>query len=67
MNPDVLFATHRFSDPWREAVLRRHVFSTGGEGGDKPAFGDVLKQALRVYRAHRLEVERDGVDLNRQK
>jgi len=31
--------------------------------GDKPAFEDVLNQALRVYREHRSQVEHDGVEL----
>jgi len=31
--------------------------------GDKPALEDVLKQALRMYRERRQEVERDGVEL----
>jgi len=35
--------------------------------GDKPAFEAVLKQALRLYRDHRAEVERDGVELNKEK
>lgn len=35
--------------------------------GDKPAFEDALKQALHLYRDHRSEVERDGVDLNKEK
>ena len=35
--------------------------------GDKPAFEDVLKQALRLYRDHRSEVERDGLGLNKEK
>jgi len=35
--------------------------------GDKPAFEDVLQPALRLYRDHRSEVERDGVDLNNEK
>jgi uncharacterized protein len=34
---------------------------------DKPAFEDVLKQALRMYRDHRSEVERGGVLLNQEK
>ena len=33
--------------------------------GDKPAFEDVLNQALRVYREHRSQVEHDGVELNK--
>ena len=35
--------------------------------GDKPAFEDVLKRALRLYRDHRSEVERDGLGLNKEK
>jgi len=35
--------------------------------GDKPAFEEALKQALRLYRDHRAEVERDGVDLSKEK
>jgi uncharacterized protein YyaL (SSP411 family) len=35
--------------------------------GDKPAFEDVLKQALRMIRQHRTEVGRDGVDLIKEK
>jgi len=35
--------------------------------GDKPAFEDVLQQAVRLYRDHHFEVERDGVDLNKEK
>ena len=34
--------------------------------GDKPAFEDVLQPALRLYRDHSSEVERDGVDLNKK-
>lgn len=35
--------------------------------GGKPAFEGALKQALRLYREHRSEVERDGIDLNKEK
>jgi len=35
--------------------------------GDKPAFEDALKQALRMYRERRAEVERDGVELNKER
>jgi uncharacterized protein len=35
--------------------------------GDKPAFEVALKQALRRYRDHRPEVERDGVELKEEK
>ena len=35
--------------------------------GDKPAFEDGLKQALRMYREHRSQVERDGVELNKER
>ena len=34
---------------------------------DKPAFEDVLKQALQMDREHRSEIEGDGVDLNKEK
>jgi uncharacterized protein YyaL (SSP411 family) len=34
---------------------------------DKPGFEEVLQQALRLYRDHRAEVERDGVDLSKEK
>jgi uncharacterized protein YyaL (SSP411 family) len=34
--------------------------------GDKPAFEDALKQALRMYREHRSQVERAGVKLNKE-
>jgi uncharacterized protein YyaL (SSP411 family) len=35
--------------------------------GDKPAFEDALKQALRMYREHRSQVERDGIELNKER
>jgi uncharacterized protein len=35
--------------------------------GDKPAFEDALKEALRMYRDHRSEVDRDGVELKEEK
>jgi uncharacterized protein len=35
--------------------------------GNKPAFKYALEQALRLYRDHRSEVERDGVDLKEEK
>lgn len=35
--------------------------------GDKPAFEDALKEALRLYRQRRAEVERDGVELNKER
>lgn len=35
--------------------------------GNKPAFEDALKQALGLYRDHRSEVERDGVELKEEK
>jgi uncharacterized protein len=35
--------------------------------GDTPAFEDVLKQALCMYREHRSQVERDGVELNKER
>lgn len=35
--------------------------------GDKPAFEDALKQALRMYREHRSLVERDGFDLKEER
>ncbi len=35
--------------------------------GDKPGFEDALKQALRTYREHRSQVERDGVELNKER
>jgi uncharacterized protein len=35
--------------------------------GDKPAFEDALKVALRIYRDHRSEVELDGVNLREKK
>jgi len=35
--------------------------------GDKPAFEDALKEALRLYREHRGQVERDGVQLNKER
>jgi uncharacterized protein len=35
--------------------------------GDKPAFEYTLKQALHMYRDHRSEVERNGVELNKEK
>lgn len=35
--------------------------------GEKPALEDVLKQALRMHREHRAEVERDGVELKEEK
>ncbi len=34
---------------------------------DKPAFEDALKKALRMYREHRSEVERDGIELNKER
>jgi len=42
-------------------------YFTSQAKGDKPAFEDVLKQALCMYREHRSQVERDGVDLNRER
>lgn len=35
--------------------------------GDKPAFEDILKKALRMYKENRSEVERDGVALNKER
>ena len=35
--------------------------------GGKPAFEGALKKALRLYREHRSEVERDSIDLNKEK
>jgi uncharacterized protein YyaL (SSP411 family) len=35
--------------------------------GDKPAFEDALKQALRMYREHRSQVERDGLELKKER
>lgn len=35
--------------------------------GDKPAFADALKQGLHMYRKRRAEVERDGVELNKER
>ncbi len=35
--------------------------------GDKPAFEDVLKEALRMYREHRSQLEHDGVELNKER
>ena len=35
--------------------------------GDQPSFEDALKQALRLYREHRSQVERDGVELNKER
>jgi uncharacterized protein YyaL (SSP411 family) len=35
--------------------------------GDKPAFEDAWKQALRMYREDRSQVERDGVELNKER
>jgi uncharacterized protein YyaL (SSP411 family) len=35
--------------------------------GDKPAFEDVLRKALHIYGDHRSEVERDGVELNKER
>jgi uncharacterized protein len=35
--------------------------------GDKPSFEDALKQALRLYREHRARVDRDGVELNKER
>ena len=35
--------------------------------GDKPAFEDVLRKALSLYADHRSEVERDGVELNKER
>src|SRR5207302_11382631 len=34
--------------------------------GDKPAFEDVLKKALRLYREHRPQIEREGVSVRRE-
>jgi hypothetical protein len=34
--------------------------------GDKPAFEDVLKKTLRLYREHRPQIEREGVSVRRE-
>jgi len=35
--------------------------------GDKPAFEETLKKALRMYRQHRSEVEGDGIELKKER
>jgi uncharacterized protein YyaL (SSP411 family) len=55
-----------FMTPGRKLYFGGTYFPPEAKAG-KPAFEDVLKQALRVYRERRSEVERDGVDLKREK
>jgi len=55
-----------FVTPGRKLYFGGSYFPRQAKG-DKPAFEDALKQALRMYREHRSQVERDGVALNEER